>query len=88
MSLGSTVSESSSSTFVDSADSGSQEEASLFWTSSSLLENMAMIAVMDSTAMRTIHLVTRPVRAPAICRCMSPVEQAGPTSCISDSPED
>ena len=44
MSLGSTVSDSSSRTWVDSADSGSHEEASLFWTEVSLAEKVAMIA--------------------------------------------
>jgi len=87
MSLGSTVSDSSSSTLVDSADSGSQDEASLFWTEVSLEEKNPMRTVRPSTAARTIHLVTLPVNEPAICRCMGPVEQEGPTSCIGDSPE-
>ncbi len=76
MSLGSTDCESSSSTLVDSADPGSQDEASLFWTSASLAEKPAMITVMPSTAASTIHLVTRPVSEPAICRCMPPSRAA------------
>ena len=39
MSLGSTVVDSSSRTLVDSALAGSQDEASLFWTSVSLAAN-------------------------------------------------
>ena len=66
MSLGSTVEESSSSTLVDSADSGSHEEASLFWTSTSLVEKAPITAKRTSAPTSTTHLVTRPVRAPAI----------------------
>ncbi len=66
MSLGSTVLESSSRTFVDSALPGSQEDASLFWTSVSLAENPPMITTTTSQAARTNHLVTLPVSLPAI----------------------
>ena len=66
MSLGSTVSESSSRTLVDSADPGSHEDASLFWTSASLAEKPAMMTVMPRTTARTTHLLVRPVSDPAI----------------------
>jgi hypothetical protein len=66
MSLGLTASESSPTTLVDSADSGSHDDASLFWTSMSLaLSGMAM-AKSAIHPRRTIHLVTRPVSLPAI----------------------
>ncbi len=66
MSLGSTVPVSSSTTLVDSADSGSQDDASLFWTSISLALNPLMMTMSTIAATRTIHLVTRPVSFPAI----------------------
>ena len=72
MSLGLTASESSSTTLVDSADPGSHDAASLFWTSMSLaLSGMAMPR-STIQATRTIHFVMRPVSLPAICRCMAP----------------
>ena len=66
MLLGSTVSESSSETLVDSADSGSQVDASLFWTSASLDDRLPAPMTMTIQAARTIHLVTGPVSLPAI----------------------
>ncbi len=66
MSSGSTVAESSSATLVDSAESGNQDDASLFWTSTSLALSPIEPAKMISQATRTNHLVTRPVRRPAI----------------------
>ena len=66
MSLGSTVVDSSSRTLVDSALAGSQDEASLFWTSVSLAANPEATTKMTIQAARTIHLVTRPVSRPAI----------------------
>ena len=56
---------------MDSALAGSQDDASLFWTSVSLpaSEPAGDDEDHDQTA-RTIHLVTRPVSLPAICRCM------------------
>src|SRR3954451_23941547 len=75
MSLGSTVPVSSSTTLVDSAEPGSQEDASLFWTSTSLLFSGAMMPTRTKAPTRTIHLVTGPVSLPAICRCMGPLDQ-------------
>ena len=66
MSLGSTVSESSSRTSVDSADSGSQDEASLFWTSISFELSAPTVASRTNQTPRTIHLVMRPVSLPAM----------------------
>ena len=66
MSLGSTVPVSSSTTLVDSADSGSHDEASLFCTSMSLALNPLMMTMSTIAATRTIHLVIRPVSFPAI----------------------
>src|SRR5665809_145883 len=87
MSFGSTVSESSSSTLVDSAEAGSQDDASLFWTSMSLAENVDITPAMSSATTTTIHLVTRPVNLPAICRCMRELHhEAGPVG-IRDFPD-
>ena len=66
MLLGSTVSESSSDTSVDSALSGSQVDASLFWTSASLAERLPAPTKITIHATSTIHLVTGPVSLPAI----------------------
>ena len=66
MSLGLTVSESWSTTLVDSADPGSHEDASLFWTSMSLALSPPRPKASPSQTTRTIHLVTRPVSLPAI----------------------
>ncbi len=70
MSLGSTVPDSSSTTLVDSAEAGSHDEASLFWTSTSLAFRLLIPPAITSAATTTIHFVTRPVSRPAICRCM------------------
>ena len=55
-----------SSARVDSALAGSQEDASLFWTSVSLAANPPATTRITSQTARTIHLVTRPVSLPAI----------------------
>ena len=46
---------------MDSALAGSQDEASLFWTSVSLAANPEATTKMTTQATRTIHLVTGPV---------------------------
>ena len=66
MSLGFTAVESSSRTSVDSALAGSQDEASLFWTSVSLAANPLATTKTTIQAAKTIHLVTLPVSLPAI----------------------
>ena len=86
MSLGSTAADSSSSTLVDSAEAGSQDEASLFWTEVSLVEKKPMMTVITRTATRTIHLVTRPVSEPAICRCMDGSPPEGTDIAHPDDP--
>jgi hypothetical protein len=55
MSLGSTESDSSSRTLVDSAEAGSQEDASLFWTSTSLALRGARARAAKMTTTATIH---------------------------------
>src|SRR3954466_16063748 len=61
------------SAFVDSALSGSQDEASLFWTSASLEANRVQAPrPMMITAGATNHLVTGPVTFPARAGCMCP----------------
>ena len=65
MALGSWNGSSFSKARVDSADSGSHEEASLFCTSASLAAKLAAPAATSSHTTRTIHLVTRPVSVPA-----------------------
>src|SRR5688500_12225093 len=87
MSLGSTVPESSSSTWVDSAESGSQLEASLFWTSTSVAENVDITPAISSVVTTTIHLVTGPVNLPAICRCMGGTPSQGGDFGIRDFPD-
>src|SRR3954462_15282030 len=63
------------SAFVDSALSGSQEEASLFWTSASLEANRVQAPrPMMITAAATNHLMTGPVSFPATARCMCPLQ--------------
>ena len=63
--LGSMKGSSFANARVDSADSGSHEDASLFCTSASLeAKNPEPMAVKIQTA-RTTHLVTRPVSVPA-----------------------
>src|SRR3954453_4002692 len=59
-----------SSALVDSALDGSQDAASLFWTSVSLDANPLATTRIRIETGRTIHLVTRPVSLPAILRCM------------------
>ncbi len=66
MSLGSMLSDSSSRTFVDSAEAGSHDDASLFCTSTSLGLSGASRNARSTTAAATIHLVTGPVSFPAI----------------------
>src|SRR4051795_9006747 len=87
MSFGSTVPVSSLSTFVDSADPGSQDDASLFWTPVSLALSGAISATMTKVAARTTHLVTGLVSLPAICRCMQPLEQSRTLFVIRNIPE-
>ena len=55
-----------SSARVDSALAGSQDAASLFWTSASFEENAPRPTKATSQAASTIHLVTGPVSLPAI----------------------
>ncbi len=67
ISFGSMMARASSSTFVDSAEQGSQEDASLFWTSVSFWAKwLPTMKARIQNATRTIHLVTRPVSLPAI----------------------
>src|SRR5438094_6730510 len=75
MSLGSWKGVSFSRALVDSALPGSQEDASLFWTSVSLPANPPSTPTATSQNSRTNHLVTLPVSLPAICRCMGPLHQ-------------
>ena len=51
---------------MDSALAGSQDEASLFWTSVSLAAKLPATTKTTSQTASTIHLVTRPVSLPAI----------------------
>jgi hypothetical protein len=51
---------------VDSAEPGSQDDASLFWTSISLELKLLIRPVMTTTPTNTIHLLTGPVNLPAI----------------------
>ena len=55
-----------SSASVDSALPGSQDEASLFWTSVSLPAKLPSPTTATSQKPSTNHLVTRPVSLPAI----------------------
>ncbi len=71
MALGSWKGPSFSKARVDSAESGNQEEASLFWTSASLAAKPAAPTASSSHTTRTTHLVTRPVKVPAISRLMA-----------------
>ena len=66
MELGSWKGSSFSSAFVDSALAGNQEDASLLTTSVSLAANVLDTTTITSQKARTNHLVTRPVRRPAI----------------------
>src|SRR3954449_7785933 len=70
MSLESWNGASLSSALVDSALAGSQDEASLSWTSVSFWANMPLTPQMTIQATRTIHFVTGEVSFPAIWRCM------------------
>ncbi len=66
MALGSWNGSSFSSARVDSALDGSQDEASLFWTSASLEPKEPRPATAINQKPSTIHLVTGPVSLPAI----------------------
>src|SRR4051812_10726275 len=72
MSFSSENGASSASAFVDSAVSGSQDEASLFWTSVSFAAKPDATATISSQATRTSHFVRGPVSFPATARCMLP----------------
>src|SRR3954451_23457753 len=76
------------SAFVDSALSGSQEEASLFWTSASLEANRVQAPrPMMITAAATNHLVTGPVSFPATARCMCLLQHFLHSRCIGVFPD-
>ena len=88
MSLGSTVSDSSSRTCVDSADSGSQDEASLFWTEVSLAEKTAMMPVSDQHRREDDPLGhAAGQRAGDLSMHGSSQTRPAPTSCIGRFPE-
>ncbi len=55
-----------SKALVDSALAGSQDAASLFWTSLSFWAKPLDTPMITIQATSTIHLVTRPVSFPAI----------------------
>src|SRR4051812_39605184 len=87
MSLGSWNGFSSSSALVDSALPGSQDAASLSWTSVSFWANPPEIPRTTIQATRTIHLVTREVSFPAIWRCMWSLHHRAGTEGIGVFPE-
>src|SRR3954447_4173871 len=57
---------------VDSAVAGSQDEASLFWTSVSFEAKAPATPTVRIQKASTTHFVTRPVSFPATCRCIRP----------------
>src|SRR4051794_28147889 len=87
MSLESWNGASLSSALVDSALAGSQEEASLSWTSVSFWANMPLTPQMTIQATSTIHFVTGEVSLPAIWRCMGLLHQKVGTVGIGVFPE-
>src|SRR3954451_2807038 len=87
MSLGSWKGLSSLSALVDSALPGSQDEASLSWTSVSFCAKPEATPNTTIQAARTIHLVMGEVSFPAIWRCMSSLHQTVGTVGIGVFPE-
>src|SRR3954451_11565197 len=87
MSLGSWNGLSSSSALVDSALPGSQDDASLSWTSVSFWANPPEMPRITTQATRTIHLVTREVSLPAIWWCMRSLHHRAGTEGIGVFPE-
>src|SRR6476646_5655821 len=75
------------SALVDSALAGSHEDAWLSWTLVSLPARGPATPTTSNQKTSTSHLVTRPVRRPAICRCMDLVQQIPPTAVIGVYPE-
>src|SRR4029078_650218 len=76
-----------SSALVDSALAGSQEDASLSWTSVSFDANMPPTPKTTTQATSTIHWVMGEVSFPAIWRCMSQLQQKVGTVGIGVFPE-
>src|SRR4051812_1522763 len=87
MSLGLISFDSWSDTRVDSAEDGTHDDCSLFFTSASLLPRPLITTAMRMTATNTIHLVTGEVSLPTIWRCMGLLHQKVGTVGIGVSPE-
>ena len=66
---------------------GSQDDASLFWTSVSLDAKAPATPTARSQRTSTTHLVTRPVSLPAICRCIIRFQHRDPVGTPDFGPE-